>query len=170
MIKSTEHCQFVFVVFCLFVCFCFVLFCLFFWRTPGVGQVNEILLSRLQAGMFRPNSNVRLHCAEEVKKRRSGSVHLSKANTLSKGRSIWKYLVTSSGPASQGSVMIRLNPCPAKRGCWNPKIFSKQLLCPIKCAKHFNVTISTSFTHLLINMRWNYGVSFGYGGHQREWE
>ena len=35
-------------------------------RIPGgPGLINEILLSRLQAGMFRPNGNgtVRLHCA-----------------------------------------------------------------------------------------------------------
>ena len=45
---------------------------------------------------------------QEGQERRSGSAHFSTAYTLSKGRSIGKDLVTSSGPASQGPVMRRL--------------------------------------------------------------
>ena len=51
-------------------------------------------------------------------------------------------------------------------GCYNPptNFFTTAFFCPINCTKCFYVIISTSFTHLLTYMRWNLGVSFGYGG------
>ena len=62
------------------------------------------------------------------------------------------------------------NPCPLKgEGCCNlPKIFLKQLFVPnLNWAKRFYVIISASFLHLLIYMRWNLGVSFGWGSSKR---